>query len=69
MSKAKNKEEYCKQWKGHVTEVLYGPVGECTFAHRKLANRIRETVSELCRQIDEVGEMLDADGCFDKEGV
>ena len=67
MSKAKSKEEYCLQWKSHVTEVLYGPVGECTFAYGELSNRMRDTISKLCMEIDEVGEMLEAEGCFLEE--
>ena len=63
MRKAKNREEYVKCWKSHVTEVLYGPVRDANESN-DLCARMRETVSELCRQIDEVGIELVKDGTF-----
>ena len=63
MAKAANSAEYCQKWKSHVTEILYGPVRDM-FSKDDLNKRMRETVSELCKQIDEVGEMLVKDGTF-----
>ncbi len=63
MAKAQSKEEYAQQWKNEVSGILYGPVGDA-FQHPKLTKRMRESITKLCGEIDEVAEILEKEGTF-----
>ena len=65
MAVAKNREEYCKCWKNGISGILYGPVRDA-YLNEDLCTRMRETVTEMCKHIDEVGELLVKDGTFSK---
>jgi len=66
MAEDKTKEHYVLQWKNHLAEVLYGPCYDAVF-DPDLSNRIRESVTKMYQEIDEVSELLDSQGLFDKE--
>lgn len=66
MAKAKSKEEYALQWKNEVSAILYGPCADAGFSSG-LQDRIRESVTKLCGEIDEVAEQLESEGVFRQE--
>ena len=63
MAKALNKKEYTTQWKNEVSALLYGPVAD-VYVHKDLVNKMRESITTLCNQIDEVGDILEKEGTF-----
>ena len=65
MSLAANQKDYTTQWKNEVSAILYGPVGD-VYSHPELVKRMRQTITDLCQQIDEVGEILEKEGTFNK---
>lgn len=65
MAKAKNSEEYAKQWKNEVSAILYGPVGDC-YMNSDLTKRMRESITKLCGEIDEAAKHLVKEGIFAK---
>ena len=62
--KAKNSAEYALQWKNEVSSILYGPVMDCSLEDKELANKMRESVTKLCGEIDEVAKLLVLNGTF-----
>lgn len=65
MAKAKSQEQYTQHWKNHVAEVLYGPVRDLDLLeHPELEQRLRESVTKLCTEIDEVSQILENEGVF-----
>ena len=63
MSTAKSREEYATEWKNQVSALLYGPVAD-VFTNKNLTTKMRDTITVLCGQIDEVGEILEKEGTF-----
>ncbi len=63
MAKAKNSKEYALQWKNEATNILYGPVADC-YMDRKLAGRMRDSITKLCGEIDEAAKHLIKEGTF-----
>ena len=65
MAAAKSKDEYAQEWKNEVSAILYGPVADA-YGHKDLAKRMRESVTKLCGEIDEVATNLEKEGIFDQ---
>jgi len=63
-NKAKDSKDYALQWKSHLTEILYGPVLDLPYTENKLKTKMRDTITDLCGQIDEVAAILVKQGTF-----
>jgi len=67
--KAISKEQYTRQWKNEVGAILYGPVSDIyEEKHTELNHRMRASITKLCGEIDEVGEILEKQGSFKARG-
>lgn len=59
--KAKNKEQYIKQWKDHVNQL------HCVASDSDLetSGKIRDTITDMCTLIEQVGNELERDSIFE----
>ncbi len=57
------KEQYKTGWKNEVSKVVYGPMADI-YTHKHLCNKMRDSISKLCGEIDEAADILEKEGAF-----